>query len=88
MIRHEMADVLITSEAQGQFERLPLPIQARVRAVFRRLGDWPRISGAKPMRGELAGHYRIRTGDYRIVFRVSGGDVIVWKIGDRRDVYD
>jgi mRNA-degrading endonuclease RelE of RelBE toxin-antitoxin system len=35
----------------------------------------------------LAGNFRIRTGDYRIVFRVVGDKVIVWKIGDRKDVY-
>jgi len=83
-----MIEVTVTVEAQAQFNRLPLPIQKRVRAVFQRLGDWPRVSGAKPMRRELAGNYRIRTGDFRVLFCVTGEVVKVWKIGDRRDVYD
>jgi mRNA interferase RelE/StbE len=83
-----MAQVLITREAQAQFDRLPLPIQKRVRGIFERLHRWPHVSGAKPMRGELAGNYRIRTGDYRIVFRVAADVVTLWKIGDRRDVYE
>lgn len=83
-----MASVLITPEAQAQFDRLPLPIQKRVRDVFRRLENWPAVSGAKPLRGGLAGHHRIRTGGYRVVLRVTGAAVTVWKIADRRDVYD
>jgi mRNA-degrading endonuclease RelE of RelBE toxin-antitoxin system len=83
-----MATVTVTPEAQAEFNRLPLPIQKRVRAVFHRLYRWPQVSGAKPMRRELAGSYRIRTGDYRVVFHVAGEVVTVWKIGDRRDVYD
>jgi len=46
------------------------------------------VSGVKALTGKLAGNFRIRTGDYRVVFRVDGATVIVWKIGYRGDVYD
>jgi mRNA-degrading endonuclease RelE of RelBE toxin-antitoxin system len=48
------------------------------------------VSGAKPLRGDLAGSWRIRPGDYRVVFRPSADDqtVAVWKIGYRGKVYD
>jgi hypothetical protein len=36
-----------------------------------RLRRWPAVSGAKPLTGDLAGKYRLRTGDYRIRFRVE-----------------
>jgi hypothetical protein len=42
----------------------------RVLKALDRLDLWPNVSGAKPLRGELAGHYRLRVGDWRIVFRV------------------
>ena len=83
-----MAQVLITPEAQGQFERLPLPIMGRVQGIFERLTNWPDVSGAKPMRGELAGSYRIRTGDYRVLFTVQGDVVTVTAIGHRDGFYD
>jgi mRNA-degrading endonuclease RelE of RelBE toxin-antitoxin system len=83
-----MATVVITADAQREFEKLPLPIQARVRAVFARLQSWPDVSGAKPLRGDLAGSSRIRTGDYRVIFKPRGDDVVVWKIGYRGGVYD
>jgi mRNA interferase RelE/StbE len=82
-----MAQVALTEEAAEQFADLPRSIQPRVNQIILRLEKWPRVSGVKPLRGDLAGNFRIRTGDYRIVFRVSGDSVIVWKIGDRKDVY-
>jgi mRNA-degrading endonuclease RelE of RelBE toxin-antitoxin system len=53
----------------------------------RTLQQWPSVSGAKPLRGELAGRYRLRTGDYRIQFRVAGDRVTVEKIGHRDGFY-
>jgi mRNA-degrading endonuclease RelE of RelBE toxin-antitoxin system len=83
-----MANVLISVEAKEQFEKLPKSIKARVQAIFTRLASWPAVSGAKPLRHGLAGRFRIRTGDYRVQFRVEGDDVIVEKIGDRDGFYD
>jgi len=83
-----MAMVLISGEAREQFEELPKNIKVRVQAIFERLEDWPDVSGAKPLRHGLAGRYRIRTGSYRVQFRVEGNDVIVEKIGDRDGFYD
>jgi mRNA-degrading endonuclease RelE of RelBE toxin-antitoxin system len=38
--------------------------------------------------GRLAGHYRIRTGDYRVQFYVEGETVIVEKIAHRDGFYE
>jgi mRNA-degrading endonuclease RelE of RelBE toxin-antitoxin system len=46
------------------------------------------VSGAKPLRGDLAGNFRIRTGDYRVIFKVRHEAVFVWKIGYRGTIYD
>jgi mRNA interferase RelE/StbE len=83
-----MAAVTLTPDATDAFARLPVTIKARVAAIFVRLEKWPGVSGAKPLRGELAGHYRIRTGDYRVQFRVEGDEVIVERIGHRDGFYD
>ena len=83
-----MARVLVSAEAGVQFENLPKSIKARVLSILQRLADWPQVSGAKPLRHGLVGRYRIRTGSYRVQFRVTGDDVIVEKIGDRDGFYD
>lgn len=46
------------------------------------------MSGAKPLSGEFAGHWRLRTGDYRVQFRVEGETVVVEKIGHRDRFYE
>ena len=83
-----VARVILTTTAQQELERLPLAIRARVAKVLERLENWPHVSGAKPLRGKLAGHFRIRTGDYRVQFAASGDDVTVEKIGHRDGFYD
>jgi len=77
----------LTIEAAEQYSKLPRSIQPRIDNIIRRLANWPNVSGVKPLTGQLAGNFRIRTGDYRIVFRLSDNKVIVWKIGNRKDVY-
>lgn len=83
-----MFDVRLSDDAAEQFDDLPRPIKGRVEGIFDRLRDWPDVSGARPLRGELAGHYRMRTGDYRVQFRVEGGTIIVEKLGHRDGFYE
>ena len=82
-----MATVTLTDGALRQFAALPRAIKARVHRLTGRLADWPEVSGAKPLRGALAGRLRLRTGDYRLQFRVEGENVIVEKIGHRDRFY-
>lgn len=60
----------------------------RVLKALDRLDQWPNVSGVKPLRGELAGHFRLRVGDWRIVFRVEGQDVVVVGVANRKDIYE
>jgi mRNA-degrading endonuclease RelE of RelBE toxin-antitoxin system len=83
-----MAIVVLTTEAKEQFERLPRPIKARILKLTERLEKWPAVSGAKSLSRDLAGHFRMRTGDYRLQFHVDEDTVIVEKIGHRDGFYD
>ncbi|RIK78510.1 MAG: hypothetical protein DCC67_11480 [Planctomycetota bacterium] len=82
-----MATVTLTPDAGEQLEALHNPVHARVLRLLVRLEQWPSVSGAKPLSGELAGRYRLRTGDYRVQFHVQGESVIVEKIGHRDKFY-
>ena len=77
-----MARVTLEVEAARQFQRPPTAIKARVEQLLIRLANWPNVSGARPLRGKLAGHVRLRTGDYRLQFRVEGTDMLLPN-GDR-----
>jgi mRNA interferase RelE/StbE len=32
--------------------------------------------------------YRLRVGDWRVLFEVDGNRIVVWRVRHRRDVYD
>ena len=83
-----MALVTMTAEAAGQFAALPKAIKQRLTRLLERLSNWPTVSGVKRLSGDLANHYRLRTGDYRMQFRVEGERVIVEKIGHRDGFYE
>jgi len=83
-----MAKSLWRRKRPTGWKTLPLAIHARVLSLLERLAKWPAVSGAKPLSGRLAGRYRLRTGDYRVQFRVQGPAVIVEKIGHRDRFYE
>ena len=68
--------------------RVPPGMLQRVLKAIARLDQWPDVSGAKPLRGDLVGHYRLRVGDWRIVFRVEGTDALVVAVAHRKDIYE
>jgi len=82
-----MAVVEMTPAAAAELDRLSNPVHGRVLKLFARLEKWPNVSGAKPLRGKLIGHFRMRTGDYRVQFQVAGDVVTVAKIGHRDGFY-
>lgn len=83
-----MPSVTLLYDAAMQLGDLPKPIKARMVELLVRLAAWPEVSGAKPLSGKLSGHYRLRTGDYRLQFRIEGGQVWVEQIGHRDGFYD
>ena len=83
-----MYQLKLTSRAQRQLDKLPAEDLGRIVAAIQQLGDKPRPSGGKKLRGPI---YRIRVGDWRIVYAVFERDnlVIVGKIARRsKDTYD
>jgi mRNA-degrading endonuclease RelE of RelBE toxin-antitoxin system len=80
-------EVRLTREALAEYRRLPLVIRVRVAALLERLKKWPNVSGAKPMRKGWKGHYRFRTGDWRVIVKPVREVLWVVRIDNRRDVY-
>jgi len=83
-----MPAVRLTPEAIEQLEALNEPIHGRILKMLERLNDWPAVSGAKPLTGVLAGRWRLRTGDYRLQFRVVRDTITIEKIGHRDRFYE
>jgi mRNA interferase RelE/StbE len=74
--------------ALREFKALERPTQLRIATHIEELAENPFPPGCKKLKGE-PDHYRIRLGDYRMIYRVerSRVTIVVVKIGHRRDVY-
>lgn len=40
-----------------------------------------------PLKGQFAGLRKYRVGDYRIIYAILGDEVLILRIGHRRDIY-
>jgi mRNA interferase RelE/StbE len=56
------------------------------KAIETRLKTEPEKYGV-PLRKTLKGYWKMRAGDYRIIFRVSGDEIIIFGIQHRKNVY-
>ena len=83
-----MRHIVLRPEAAQQLDELPKSMRARIHAVLGRLQQWPEVSGAKPLTGNLAGNFRVRTGDYRIPFSVTPEKLIIERAGHRDGFYE
>lgn len=83
-----MAKVILNPDAAKGFNKVPTGMVRRINDALERLEQWPKISGAKPLRENLTGCFRLRCGEWRLVFRPIGDDLVVIAVDNRRDVYD
>jgi mRNA interferase RelE/StbE len=56
------------------------------KAIEERLSISPHQYG-EPLRKTLKGYWKLRVGDYRVVYKVTGNEVWILAIINRKDVY-
>jgi mRNA interferase RelE/StbE len=80
--------ILILPSAQKQLNKLPNSIATRIEDKMMELGQEPRPSGCKKLKGREA--YHIRIGDYRVIYEILDSRLVatVITIGYRREVYE
>lgn len=80
--------VQVARRAVKAIESLPRKEQQRVRAAVDLLSETPRPPGCVALAGDES-TYRVRVGDYRIVYEVHDAVLVVQvvRVGHRRDVY-
>lgn len=74
--------------AEREFKKLPRPVQVRLKTRIDTLAENPRPQGVEALSGEDR-LYRIRAGDYRIIYAIQDEVllVLVIRVGHRREVY-
>ena len=80
--------ILLAPPAERQLRSFVPAIQKRLVRRMKTLQHDPRPPGVKKLAGE-DDLYRIREGDYRIIYTIQDKDliVLVLKIGDRKEIY-
>jgi mRNA interferase RelE/StbE len=78
-------DVQFKPRAVRDIERLPSRIQAQLLARIEEMsndlkGDVKRLTNFTP-------EYRLRVGDYRVLFEVEKETIVIYRIRHRREVY-
>ena len=85
--------VRITRKARKQLEKLGHQAKERVRPDMLALADEPRPHGCKKLSGSIKGLpencWRIRVGDYRVIYQISDRElvVLVVRIRHRSEAY-
>jgi len=46
------------------------------------------VNFGQPLRQTLKGYRKLRVGDYRVIYKIISNDIIILKIGNRKDVYE
>ena len=80
--------VKIEAPAWKQLMALPISLQERLMNAVEKLEDEPRSAGCTKLSG-ADNYYRIRVGDYRIVYEIHDEALIVLlvRVAHRREVY-
>lgn len=83
-----MYTVVLSSHVRKALGKLERSVQERIMVSLELLKEDPRPPKAVKLKG-VDNAWRIRVGDYRIVYEVIDTELVVWvvRIADRKDVY-
>ncbi len=83
-----MYKVLVEEKASKNLEKIPNKLKNSITKKLKLLeqGIQPTLD-IKKLKG-YKNHYRLRVGNYRILFYLENANIIVYKIGKRESVYE
>ncbi|MBX3027854.1 type II toxin-antitoxin system RelE/ParE family toxin [bacterium] len=84
-----MHEVVLAAQAERDLMRLPAAVFRRVVGAVRSLAATPRPPGARKLQGSGRDDYRLRVGDYRVLYEVDdrGRTVRILRVRPRREAY-
>ena len=82
-------EIRIRKQALKEIEKLPIKKSIEVSKAIDSLAENPRPAGSKKLKGQKEIIWRIRVGDFRILYIIDDKIKIVEirKVGDRKDIY-
>lgn len=83
-----MYQIIFEKSAQKKLYKLPATIRDKIVTKVKALAADPRPPGCKKLMGREG--YRIRIGDYRVIYLIEDGKltVVIIDVGDRKHIYE
>ena len=84
-----MHDLRILDAAEDDLRRLDRSVARRIISRIQWLAEHFDNLKPEPLTGTLSGFFKLRAGDYRIIYKVRKDEnlIVVHRIGHRREVY-
>ena len=85
-----MYKIVISKNAVKDMAHLPTKVTIQIGNAIDKLADNPRPTGCKKLKGEKEYMWRIRVGDYRVLYTIEEKIKVVdvRKIGHRKNIYE
>lgn len=82
--------LVFTARASRSLNRLDRSVADRILSKLEWLAENAELINHAPLSGQWSGHYRLRVGDYRVIYSLDseGRLIVVEIVGHRREVYD
>jgi mRNA interferase RelE/StbE len=78
--------IVFTRRAAKDISKLEPEIKEKLGDALRRYGKNP-LNYARKMIDPSLGNYRFRIGYYRVIFDIEGDEIIVLRVGHRKEIY-
>ena len=78
--------LVYTKSSAKQIRKLDIVAKKRIKKKLELLKLKPTYYATR-LTNKHTGQYRWRVGNYRIVFDINGKNIVVLKVGHRRDIY-
>jgi len=78
--------LVYTRRAEKDIQGLDPEIKERLGKALLRYEEDP-LKHAEKLTQSVLGSYRFRIGDYRFVFDLEGNEIVVLRVGHRREIY-
>jgi len=78
--------IVFTRRAAKDISKLEPEIKEKLGDTLRSYSKDP-LNHARKMIDPSLGSYRFRIGDYRVIFDIEGDEIIVLRVGHRKEIY-
>lgn len=79
-------NLVYTRRAEKDIKKLDPSVKKHIGKSLHKLQNNPSINSQK-LSDPIIGTYRFRIGDYRVIFDIEGCDIVVLKVGHRKEIY-